>query len=1031
MALASVAAAQRDDKSDLKYLNQSSLSQGTHVADREIMRSSAPAPTVTGAPLQKQDQVGPQTEKAAAPCPIDRAVPTPWYHTTWRITNDTDQCTLHLTSGSISGNLSSDSAIPWHPWRNSITAVSIDGDLTIDNSVNDNAMFSPMPSLAVFTATKGLHLVNGQGGFLNTEMLGVSLLGRIEGVDTWDTAKVTDMSNMFYNCSGLTTLDVTHFDTTNVTNMSNMFYNCSGLTTLDVTHFDTAKVTNMSNMFFSCSGLTTLDVTHFDTTNVTNMNSMFALCYGLKTLDVTHFDTAKVTDMSSMFILCSGLKTLDVTHFDTAKVTNMSSMFSICSGLTTLDVTHFDTTNVTNMSSMFGSCSGLTTLDVTHFNTAKVTNMSSMFYRCSGLKTLDVTHFDTTNVTNISSMFYSCSGLKTLDVTHFNTAKVTNISYMFAFCSGLSKLDTSSFDTANITDMSSMFGSCSGLKTLDVTHFNTTKVTNMRSMFSGCFKITALDLFSFDTTKVTDMDSMLPRNLQAFRLSHRTRIEHTAYKELRYTEKWFRASSIGSDFTVEIPAIGGVTALAGVTRGTSPEGIYRAPGFVSLEIDWGNGGLKSTVKIPTGSSYTLPSPAGHANPAGKVFSKLKLTTDAPYTGTPVPNGTIAFAGSDNNWTATLTAEWEALSQPIVTVSTVHTGPGKEPSVDIRTKAIGQTTGDRLHVWSQTSGKDIKAWDATHECAAGDDGTQKWMGIPASQISPAPGSRYELRATLSRIDPVTGNTITTAPDAEAGSISTGVLPYTTVTYSNDGAASGTAPSSSDAYTDTASLKAWFTLPLLNADNGLTRADGVLDGWTRTPGAVAPDHGMGDPDDRTIAVSAATTNTDTAGHTAVTLYPVWRTGLTPDLNTAAITPNLDATISMEGATPPAFRTTGTRPDILRVTNDGQDWNPVSYENGTWRATSRQPVSAGLHTITATVTAPDVWREGRPDATFTTTIIRKTPATSHEALPMTGGNPQHIALWLATALTTTLLLSTATTKLRNQNIKSDTRKQTRKRI
>ena len=83
-----------------------------------------------------------------------------------------------------------------------------------------------------------------------------------------------DMSNMFYSCSGLTSLDLTGFDTSAVTDMAYMFYSCSGLTSLDLTGFDTSAVTNMSSMFSSCSGLTSLILgpNFFKTKSVTSIN---------------------------------------------------------------------------------------------------------------------------------------------------------------------------------------------------------------------------------------------------------------------------------------------------------------------------------------------------------------------------------------------------------------------------------------------------------------------------------------------------------------------------------------------------------------------------------------------------------------------------------------------------------------------------------------------------------------------------------------------------------------------------------------
>ena len=263
-------------------------------------------------------------------------------------------------------------------------------------------------------------------------------LETITGLEYLNTEKVTNMSYMFFMCSSLTSLDVTHFNTAKVTDMSNMFWDCSSLTSLDVTHFNTANVTNMSLMFYSCSSLTSLYLTNFNTANVTNMRSMFSSCSSLTSLDVTHFNTAKVTDMSNMFSRCSSLTSLDVTYFNTAKVTDMSNMFSSCSSLTSLDVTYFNTANVTNMRSMFSSCSSLTSLDVTNFNTAEVTNMGYMFSWCSSLTSLYLTNFNTEKVTNMESMFFFCQALTTIYASSkFVTTLVSNSSNMFNKCKKL------------------------------------------------------------------------------------------------------------------------------------------------------------------------------------------------------------------------------------------------------------------------------------------------------------------------------------------------------------------------------------------------------------------------------------------------------------------------------------------------------------------------------------------------------------------------------------------------------------------
>ena len=94
-------------------------------------------------------------------------------------------------------------------------------------------------------------------------------------------------------------------NTSNVTDMSGMFWDCRGLTSLDVSGWDTSKVTHMNNMFSSCSGLTSLDLSNFDTRNVTDMSGMFDGCSGLTSLDLSKWDTSKVTTMTNMFNGCS------------------------------------------------------------------------------------------------------------------------------------------------------------------------------------------------------------------------------------------------------------------------------------------------------------------------------------------------------------------------------------------------------------------------------------------------------------------------------------------------------------------------------------------------------------------------------------------------------------------------------------------------------------------------------------------------------------------------------------------------------
>ena len=382
-------------------------------------------------------------------------------------------------------------------------------------------------------------------------------LETIKGLEYLNTEKVTDMYRMFYKCSSLTSLDVTHFNTANVTDMSYMFYKCSSLTSLDVTHFNTANVTDMSYMFSSCSSLTSLDVTHFNTANVTNMSTMFYNCSKLTSLDVTHFNTAKVTNMYSMFRKCLALTSLYLTNFNTEKVTNMSYMFSSCSSLTTIYASSkFVTTLVSNSSGMFNKCEKLKgeveewTKDkatdktyakieggyfsggiprvkyadgtLTFFLTSKETLGENEYELNSGKNlpgwakhTLGITKvvFDTSfanaRPTSCYKWFFWCDKLNQVEgIKNLNTKEVTDMADMFCDCKALSSLDVSGFNTEKVTDMSGMFYECISLKLLDVVKFNTANVKSMSNMFYNGQNLASLNVTNFNTANVTNMQGM-------------------------------------------------------------------------------------------------------------------------------------------------------------------------------------------------------------------------------------------------------------------------------------------------------------------------------------------------------------------------------------------------------------------------------------------------------------------------------------------------------------------------------------------
>ena len=338
-------------------------------------------------------------------------------------------------------------------------------------------------------------------------------LKQIEGIENLNTENVKDMSDMFSGCSGLISLDVTHFNTENVTRMSGMFSGCSGLISLDVTHFNTENVTSMSGMFDDCSGLISLDVTNFNTEKVTSMSGMFYGCNKLKEIYVSDkFVTDDVISSEYMFMACSSLsgdiewtsdKATDKTYAKTdggyfrdkaydnrpwVKFADGTLTFR-CGYKKTLGENEYELNSGENWPKWFTYASKISKVVFeASFANARPTNCYAWFENFKNLTQIEgIENLNTENVTSMRNMFDGCSSLTSLDVTNFNTAKVTDMRYMFCGCSKLTSLDVTNFNSENVTNMSFMFSGCSTLTTIYVNDkFVIDKVTNGYCMFDNC-----------------------------------------------------------------------------------------------------------------------------------------------------------------------------------------------------------------------------------------------------------------------------------------------------------------------------------------------------------------------------------------------------------------------------------------------------------------------------------------------------------------------------------------------------------------
>ena len=312
-------------------------------------------------------------------------------------------------------------------------------------------------------------------------------LKQIEGIENLNTENVKDMSDMFSGCSGLISLDVTHFNTENVTSMSGMFDDCSGLISLDVTNFNTANVTSMSGMFYGCNKLKEIYVSDkFVTDDVISSEYMFMACSSLSgDIDWT---SDKPSDKTYAKIDGGYFRDKAYDNRPWVKFADGTLTFR-CGYKKTLGENEYELNSGENWPKWFTYDSKISKVVFeASFANARPTNCYAWFVNFKNLTQIEgIENLNTENVTSMRNMFDGCSSLTSLDVTNFNTAKVTDMRYMFCGCSKLTSLDVTNFNSENVTNMSFMFSGCSTLTTIYVNDkFVIDKVTNGYCMFDNC-----------------------------------------------------------------------------------------------------------------------------------------------------------------------------------------------------------------------------------------------------------------------------------------------------------------------------------------------------------------------------------------------------------------------------------------------------------------------------------------------------------------------------------------------------------------
>ncbi|MBQ5900273.1 MAG: leucine-rich repeat domain-containing protein [Clostridia bacterium] len=159
----------------------------------------------------------------------------------------------------------------------------------------------------------------------------------------------TDVGNYclyyaFYNCTGLTSVDLSSLTTVSGSNCFDYAFNgCTGLTSIDLSSLTTVSGSNCFDYAFNdCTGLTSVDLSSLTTVSGSScFSNAFRKCTGLTNIDLSSLTTVSGSScFSNAFRNCTGLTDIYFRALTTSSFGTNTNQFTNLMQQTGTSVTH-------------------------------------------------------------------------------------------------------------------------------------------------------------------------------------------------------------------------------------------------------------------------------------------------------------------------------------------------------------------------------------------------------------------------------------------------------------------------------------------------------------------------------------------------------------------------------------------------------------------------------------------------------------------------------------------------------------------
>ena len=250
--------------------------------------------------------------------------------------------------------------------------------------------------------------------------------------------------SLFKNCSAIRQISSSFLPATTLSSRcySDMFRNCTSLTTTPALPATTLKDNCYEGMFRNCTSLTTAPILPAKTLAMQCYKYMFKGCGSLKTPPELPATTLKDNCYEEMFQDCTSLTTAPSLSSTTLAGSCYYGMFQGCTSLTTAPILPATTLADSCYSCMFQGCGSLKTPPELPATTLSFYCYSNMFRNCTSLTTAPILPAKTLAMQCYKYMFNRCSNLSYIKAMFTTPPSPSNSSYTYNWLNGVKSSGT-------------------------------------------------------------------------------------------------------------------------------------------------------------------------------------------------------------------------------------------------------------------------------------------------------------------------------------------------------------------------------------------------------------------------------------------------------------------------------------------------------------------------------------------------------------------------------------------------------------